>query len=84
MWLYIFVLISMSCFFQIFINNEYVNSVSGKTFPTTNPSNGQKIADIQEGDKVSSLPNLLYHTAPELYHFYLTTCLNPLCAGSVS
>ena len=53
MWLYIFVLISMSCFFQIFINNEYVNSVSGKTFPTTNPSNGQKIADIQEGDKVS-------------------------------
>jgi acyl-CoA reductase-like NAD-dependent aldehyde dehydrogenase len=36
---------------QIFINNEYVNSVSGKVFPTVNPSTGEKIADIQEGDK---------------------------------
>jgi acyl-CoA reductase-like NAD-dependent aldehyde dehydrogenase len=38
-------------FTQIFINNEYVNSVSGKTFPTINPSTEEKIADIQEGDK---------------------------------
>jgi len=36
---------------QIFINNEYVNSVSGKVFPTINPSTGEKIIDIQEGDK---------------------------------
>lgn len=36
---------------QIFINNEYVNSVSGKTFPTINPATGQKICDVQEGDK---------------------------------
>ncbi|GAB6018355.1 Retinal dehydrogenase 1 [Chamberlinius hualienensis] len=36
---------------KIFINNEWVNSVSGKTFPTVNPSTGVKIADIQEGDK---------------------------------
>jgi len=36
---------------QIFINNEYVNSVSGKTFPVINPSTGEKIVDIQEGDK---------------------------------
>ncbi|ESO89599.1 hypothetical protein LOTGIDRAFT_192810 [Lottia gigantea] len=36
---------------QIFINNEYVNSVSGKTFETINPTNKQKIIDIQEGDK---------------------------------
>jgi len=36
---------------QIFINNEWVNSVSGKTFPTFDPSTGEKIADIQEGDK---------------------------------
>jgi len=36
---------------QIFINNEWRNSVSGKTFPTFNPSNCQKLADIQEGDK---------------------------------
>lgn len=38
-------------FTQIFINNQFVNSVSGKTFPDINPCNGEKIADIQEGDK---------------------------------
>ena len=36
---------------QLFINNEFVNSVSGKTFPTVNPATGEKIADIQEADK---------------------------------
>ncbi|XP_060562787.1 aldehyde dehydrogenase 1A1-like isoform X2 [Ruditapes philippinarum] len=36
---------------QIFINNEWVNSVSGKTFPTINPTNRKKICDVQEGDK---------------------------------
>ncbi|KAI6179287.1 Aldehyde dehydrogenase, mitochondrial [Aphelenchoides besseyi] len=35
---------------QIFINNEFRNSKSGKTFPTINPSTGEKIVDIQEGD----------------------------------
>lgn len=36
---------------QIFINNEFVNSVSGKVFPSINPSTGEKIVDVQEGDK---------------------------------
>jgi len=36
---------------QIFINNQFVNSVSGKTFPDVNPATGEKIVDIQEGDK---------------------------------
>uniref|UniRef100_H2YC05 aldehyde dehydrogenase (NAD(+)) n=1 Tax=Ciona savignyi TaxID=51511 RepID=H2YC05_CIOSA len=36
---------------QIFINNEWRNSVSGKTFPTINPCTEEKICDIQEGDK---------------------------------
>ncbi|KAK6179022.1 hypothetical protein SNE40_011472 [Patella caerulea] len=36
---------------QAFINNEYVNCVSGKTFPTINPTTKQKIADVQAGDK---------------------------------
>lgn len=36
---------------QIFINNEFVPSVSGKRFPTINPTTGQKICDIEEGDK---------------------------------
>ncbi|XP_071455304.1 aldehyde dehydrogenase X, mitochondrial-like isoform X1 [Hetaerina americana] len=36
---------------QLFINNEFVNSLSGKTFSTFNPSTGKKIADVSEGDK---------------------------------
>ena len=36
---------------QIFINNEWFNAESGKTFPTVNPTNGEKIVDVAEGDK---------------------------------
>lgn len=36
---------------QLFINNEFVDSISKKTFPTINPANGRKIADVSEGDK---------------------------------
>lgn len=36
--------------FKIFINNEFVKSVSGKTFPVFNPATEEKIADVQEGD----------------------------------
>ncbi|XP_049814329.1 aldehyde dehydrogenase 1A1-like [Schistocerca nitens] len=36
---------------QIFINNEFVDSVSGKKLPVYNPTNGEKIADVSEGDK---------------------------------
>ncbi|CAH1255682.1 ALDH1A2 [Branchiostoma lanceolatum] len=36
---------------EIFINNEWHKSESGKTFPTINPATREKICDIQEGDK---------------------------------
>ncbi|KAI0239677.1 Aldehyde dehydrogenase [Lamellibrachia satsuma] len=36
---------------KIFINNEWVNSESGKTFQTLNPATCEKITDVQEGDK---------------------------------
>lgn len=36
---------------QLFINNEWVKSASGKTFATENPSTGEVLADVQEGDK---------------------------------
>lgn len=36
---------------QLFINNEFVNSKSGKTFSTINPATGKKIADVSEADK---------------------------------
>jgi acyl-CoA reductase-like NAD-dependent aldehyde dehydrogenase len=42
----------MIILFQIFINNNFVNSVSGKTFQTINPANKNKIIDVAEADKV--------------------------------
>lgn len=38
-------------FTKIFINNEWCDSVSGKTFPVINPTTGEKICDVMEGDK---------------------------------
>jgi len=35
---------------QLFINNEFVNSTKGKTFPTINPATCEVIAQVQEGD----------------------------------
>ncbi|XP_048382953.1 aldehyde dehydrogenase 1A1-like isoform X2 [Stegostoma tigrinum] len=37
---------------KIFINNEWHNSSSGKKFTTYNPATGEKICDVEEGDKV--------------------------------
>ncbi|XP_048737367.2 aldehyde dehydrogenase 1A1-like [Ostrea edulis] len=36
---------------KIFMSNEFVDSVSGRKFPTINPSTGKKICDVAEGDK---------------------------------
>lgn len=43
---------------QIFINNEWVKSASGKTFKTFNPATGEVITEIAEGDKVRTI----FHT----------------------
>lgn len=37
---------------QLFINNEWCNSLSGKKFPTINPCDGTVICEIEEGAKV--------------------------------
>lgn len=39
---------------QLFINNQWVNSISGKTFATVNPATGEKIVDVQEADKADA------------------------------
>jgi acyl-CoA reductase-like NAD-dependent aldehyde dehydrogenase len=36
---------------KLFINNEWVNAVSGKTFEDIDPATFEKIVDVQEGDK---------------------------------
>nr|ACH63235.1 alcohol dehydrogenase [Rheum australe] len=38
-------------FTKLFINGEFVDSVSGKTFETRDPRNGEVIAEVAEGDK---------------------------------
>ncbi|XP_028556579.1 aldehyde dehydrogenase family 2 member C4-like [Dendrobium catenatum] len=38
-------------FTKLFINGQFVDSVSGKTFETRDPSNGEVIASVAEGDK---------------------------------
>uniref|UniRef100_A0A8C7QWK6 Aldehyde dehydrogenase 1 family, member A2 n=1 Tax=Oncorhynchus mykiss TaxID=8022 RepID=A0A8C7QWK6_ONCMY len=35
----------------IFINNEWQDSVSGKTFPVYNPASGEQICEVQEAEK---------------------------------
>jgi aldehyde dehydrogenase (NAD+) len=44
---------------KLFINNEFVNAKSGKTFETVNPASGKVIANIAEGDAVNE--TFLYH-----------------------
>ncbi|MGH0114355.1 UNVERIFIED_CONTAM: hypothetical protein FKN15_000484 [Acipenser sinensis] len=39
---------------KIFINNEWQTSVSSKTFPVYNPSNGEKICHVQEAEKADT------------------------------
>jgi phenylacetaldehyde dehydrogenase len=36
---------------QMLINGKWVNAASGKTFPTYNPSTGEVLAHVAEGDK---------------------------------
>jgi aldehyde dehydrogenase (NAD+) len=35
---------------KLLINNEWVSSISGKTFPTINPATGEEIAQVAEAD----------------------------------
>lgn len=37
---------------RLFINGKFVNSVSGRTFPTINPATEEVICEGQEGDAV--------------------------------
>merc|ERR1712215_183544 len=38
-------------FTKLFINNQFVESISGKTFPTINPATEEVICEVSEGDK---------------------------------
>ncbi|CAH1400867.1 unnamed protein product [Nezara viridula] len=46
-------------FNKLFINNEFINSVSNKTFATYNPATLEKLADVAEADK-EDVDNAVY------------------------
>jgi hypothetical protein len=48
---------------RLFINNEFVNSVSGKTFNTVNPATEEVICLVQEADAadVDKAVSIFYH-----------------------
>jgi len=52
---------------QIFINNTFVNSVSGKTFPTVNAANKKIIINVAEGDKADV--DLAVHAAKTAFQY---------------
>src|SRR3712207_7620971 len=37
--------------YQLFIDGQWVDAESGKTFTTPNPATGQTLAEVAEGDK---------------------------------
>lgn len=49
-----------SNFLQIFINNEWMKSASGKVFQTINPAAGNVITEVQRGEKVNYFIYLVY------------------------
>lgn len=64
---------------QVFINNDFVDSQSGKTFPTINPATGEVICQVAEGDKVRIRP--FSYVDLQLYFIYIKAekLANALC-----
>nr|XP_054752307.1 aldehyde dehydrogenase X, mitochondrial-like [Lytechinus pictus] len=52
-------------FNKLFINNEWVDAQSGKTFPTINPATEDVITDVAEADKADV--DIAYNAANEAF-----------------
>lgn len=51
---------------KLFINNEFVDAVSGKKFATSNPATGEVIVEVAEGDKADV--DLAVNAAKKAFH----------------
>lgn len=60
---------------QAFINGKFVDAVSGRTFPTENPANGQALAQIAECDEKDV--NLAVQNAREAFDKGLWSQMSP-------
>lgn len=61
-------------FLQLFINNEWVDAVSKKTFPTINPQDESVITQVAEGDKVFFYLCLLFFLFNKLDQLFFIPC----------
>lgn len=66
-------------FAQIFINNEFVDAVSGKTFAVLNPATGNVLAQVAEGDKVSALPSNRWERSINCWRIHSGGCWHCCC-----
>ena len=62
--------------FQLFINNQWQNASSGKTFPTINPATGEVICQVAEADEV--------HMLSDTYWLLYTSVSAPVKADACS
>lgn len=53
--------------FQLFINNQWHDAASGKTFPTINPATGEVICQVAEADEVNTFSDT-YRLLPFTFH----------------
>ena len=60
-------------FTKLFINNEFVDAISGKTFATIDPSDETEIAQIAEGDKADIEEAV--RAAREAFEIGIKTCV---------
>ena len=62
------------CYKKLFIDNEFVDAVSGKTFPTLDPSTEEVICDVSEGDKadVDKVSTKCFSHGSKLYMLFLS------------
>src|SRR5580658_600485 len=49
---------------KLLINNQWVDSASGKTFPTINPATGEVICDVAEADRAVAAARHAFERGP--------------------
>ena len=62
---------------KLFINNEFVDAVSGKAFPTIDPSTEDLICHVAEGDK-ADIDKVILSSLSQMLTLKLTVRYNLL------
>ena len=65
---------------KLLVNGQWINSASGKTFPTINPSTGEEIAQVAEAD-AADVDKAVAPPAPPSITARGARCLPPSAAA---